>query len=376
MADRRGNAEGASASYKSTIKLTPAIGDWTMLRPVRPPSKKVKTGLYGFDRLSQEDLKSARLIHYNFAQALITSLKRDLSVGGELFTVSVEQSTYSDFLKKVFQPTAYSKIMIPNLGEPVIATIDMPLANTIINHALGGKDINPITRKLTEIEEEVLTKVFQTEIEQYAIAFERIFEMPKFSVANSPEIMIESSLSPSGTFVFFTIELSVGDNPPAMIWIGYTSSALKTLVDRFEKKKNQRQINFSKLPAALLDGVAIPVIADLGSTAVPTKDLHSIEVGDVVSVGTALGGFSGVYLGGGVELLGRAGTRNNRLSVRVFKNKPVMVPRHEMPSEVRAEMDENLGLENNKQQEYPVDEVSLDEDLLEEEEGESKSPGV
>ncbi|MFA4843958.1 MAG: hypothetical protein WC632_03280, partial [Candidatus Margulisiibacteriota bacterium] len=52
------------ASQKKVVKLPPAIGDWTTYRAPKILVKKVKTGLYGFDRLSKEELKHLLRIHY------------------------------------------------------------------------------------------------------------------------------------------------------------------------------------------------------------------------------------------------------------------------------------------------------------------------
>jgi flagellar motor switch protein FliM len=369
MAEKR---ESSTVAYTSVIKLTPAIGDWTTLKPVRAQSKKVKTGLYGFDRLSQEDLKLAHTIHYNFGQALTASLKKNLSVGGELFTVAAEQSTYSNFINKVYQPTVQSKISIPNLAEEVVVCLDMPVANTIINHSLGGSDIAPITRKLTDIEEGVFIKAFSEILQNYANAFEKIFEAPTLEVVNSPDLSMEDTISPTSTFVFFSIEFSVGDNPPGTMWLGYPSSLLKTLVENVEKRQAQRPVNFAKLPPSALDGISVPLIIELGETAVATQDLQSLESGDVISLDTALGGFVPVYLGGYVKILGRAGTKGGRLAVRTFKGGEAKLPKApaEMPmTEEESPAEDNLSLENKSEEGYPIEEEegAQNEEFTEEE---------
>ena len=381
MADKRERtAEGNPATFRSVIKLAPAIGDWTTLRPIRTPAKKIKTGLYGFDRLSLEELKIAQKIHYNFGQSFLASIKKNLAVGGEMFSISSEQSIYSEFLKKVYQPTVYSKISIANFDENIIVCIDMPTANTVINHALGGRDIAPMTRKLTDIEEGVIAKAFASEMEHYAAAFEKIFEAPSFEVFNSPEIMIEPSIGPTSSFVFFCLELSLGDNPPGTITIGYSSQSLRLLLEKVVKRRSTRSLSFSKLSPSLLDGLTIPVIANLGDTAVPMQEIHGLEVGDIVSLDTSLGGFIDVYLGGFVKVPGRAGTRGEKHAVRVFSSQASTTFQKEMPtlkeeeepSRTEDEMDINvpdLPLEKTEEKEYPVlEEDILSDELLEEEE--------
>src|SRR3990167_8626028 len=98
------------ASQKRTIKLPPAMGDWTTYRPPKALVKKVKTGLYGFDRLSKKETNQALLIHYRFIQEFFRRLKIDLGLGVELFTVQVEQVTYLNFLRTISGPVVQGKL--------------------------------------------------------------------------------------------------------------------------------------------------------------------------------------------------------------------------------------------------------------------------
>jgi len=371
MGVKRERLEGSPTTYKSVIKLTPAIGDWTTMKPVRFPSKKVKTGLYGFDRLSQEDLKLAHTIHYNFAQALVSSMKADLSVGGDLFTVSAEQSSYADFLKRVYQPTVQCRMVITGISDEIAVCIDMPLANTIINHTLGGRDLNPITRKLTEIESDVLAKAFSAQLKNFVSAYEKVFEAPKFEVVSSPEMSLEGSQNPAGAFVFFSLELSLGDNPPGIVWMGYSSSALKTLLEGVRKRRGERPVNFSRLPQAVLSGINIPVIVDLGHTAVATMDLQGIGIGDVVSLDIGLSDPIEVMMGGRVKLVGQPGTKGGKLAVRTFGTKTSSLPKSSpgtlsTPRKPAAKptKKEDLSLEKGGGQEYSMEE---EEGVLEDE---------
>lgn len=370
MASYRDRLEEGTAAYRSTIKLAPAIGDWTTLKPIRLPSKKVKTGFYGFDRLSQDDLKLAQTVHYNFGEQLVASIRKNLSTGSDFFSITVEQSTYSEFLQKVYQPTAYCKMSIPNLTDNVLFCIDMPIANTIINLALGGEDLAPITRKLTEIEEDVLVKALSADLPNYVKAFEGVLDHPILRLMSSPELSIESAINPSGTFVFFVLEISIGDNPPASIWIGYPTSVLKTLMDKVQVRLSQRPINLSKLPSALLDTIAIPLVVDVGATALATQDLHTLEAGDIVSLDSTLKDFSVVSVGDNIVLLGQPGVRNGKLAVRLLGSTAGAkdLPTEEAPvaKEESEEKPEGFPLEKGPKEEYPTE----NEPLLEEEEEE------
>jgi len=74
--------EGTATSSRKLIKLTPAIGDWTTLKPSRIPERRVKMGMFGFDRIGEGELRSALLIHYNFANSFLRAIKSSLGIGG------------------------------------------------------------------------------------------------------------------------------------------------------------------------------------------------------------------------------------------------------------------------------------------------------
>src|SRR3989338_4437024 len=92
------------AAQKRVIKLPPAIGDWTTYRPPKVLVKKIKTGLYGFDRLSKDELNQVLLIHYRFIHGFLKGLKVDLGMGAELSSCQVEQTTYLNFLRTMAGP--------------------------------------------------------------------------------------------------------------------------------------------------------------------------------------------------------------------------------------------------------------------------------
>ena len=98
-----------AAPQKRSLKLAPLLGDWTTYKPPRVFVKKVKSGLYGFDRLSEDELKAAHRLHYNFALRLCRTLKTGLRLGPEIYSVEAMQSTYSAFIKSFNLPVLQGK---------------------------------------------------------------------------------------------------------------------------------------------------------------------------------------------------------------------------------------------------------------------------
>ena len=270
MADRP-TAKPEIASQKRVVKLPPAIGDWTAYRPPKILVKKIKSGLYGFDRLSNEELDRVMVIHYRFIQELLKRLKIDLAMGVEFYSFQVEQTTYLNFLRGLSGPIAQAKIQLPNLHDTIQWYCNLNLANSIINHALGSQDMESMSRGLTEAESTVLATAMTEYLPKLTQAFDNVFADPTFIMVGSPDISLDQSVGTTATFVSFSAELSLNDNPTEKIIFGYPGHMLKLLLKSHAEKERVKPLNFSRLPAALLNKISIPVSAILGKTYLSTN---------------------------------------------------------------------------------------------------------
>jgi len=315
MAERENRTE--ISSYKRTIKLPPAIGDWTTYRPPKVLAKKVKSGLYGFDRLSQSDLKTALRVHYRFAEQLFKSFKIDLGLGIEFYSISAEQNVYANFLRAVSGPMAYGKVRISEVHEPVILIFDINLANSLINHALGCQDLEILNRPFTEAEVTVLNTAMTEYLKKYSSAFNDVFPPPVFSLIEAAQLAEINPLGSASTFVSFTMDIMVNDNLPGKVIIGYPAKTLKVFVDKYNSRQKLRPINPGRLPATLLNKLKVPVTAILGETVVNSADLHQLEKGDVIQLDTTINSPALVKLNQLVTLLGQPGVQKNRIAARI-----------------------------------------------------------
>jgi len=121
--------------HKKTIKLTPSIGDWTTYHPPRAYAKRIKSGLYGFDRLSEERLNKALLIHYDLTRELLQLLQINLMLGSEFYAISAEQTNYLNFLRTANYPLLNFQAFLPEWHGAVSVCLDLALVNTLINQS-------------------------------------------------------------------------------------------------------------------------------------------------------------------------------------------------------------------------------------------------
>lgn len=367
------------ASQKRVIKLPPAIGDWTAYRPPKILVKKVKSGLYGFDRLSKEELNQALLIHYRFIQIFLRRLKIDLGLGIEFLACQIEQTNYLNFLRTLSGPVTQAKLTVASLHEAIQLYFDLNLANSIINHALGSHDFEPLSRALTGAEIATFTTAVAEYLPNFSAVFNKIFPDPGFTFLGAPDVTLDSSINPSSTFVFFSAEVTLNDSPGKIIF-GYPGNSLKSLLKGFAEQEKNRAANFGRLPAATLNKILIPVIATLGKTALLTSELDQLEAGDVVSLDTLTNSPVSLQLGKALEFKVQPGIADKRRAIRLtgwrdeeeieitppvaIEEAPVPAPTPVPPALAEIPAEEPL-LEENKEE--LIEEEGLADELAEEE---------
>lgn len=353
-------------SRKKTLLLSPAIGDWTTYKPQRSHAKRIRTGLYNFDHISEQGLNEGLFIHYRFITSLLKSLKLELKLLSELYSASAEQCNYLQFVKNINAPLLHMRLSIPGIFDPVDLCIDIHLANSIINYALGSKDSAPFTRALTEAEEKVIKTTLQEYINKhYVDSFARIFDKAQLSLISSPQFTPNSSLNPMNTYTIYSFELAFGESSPGKIKVVYPGPVMQLLLDKFRQKQSHTALNLSKLPSALMHQIMVPIKAVLGSTWATTADLENLEAGDVVELDTSINYAVSAHIGNNPTFLAQPGKSGKRLVIRMLglqKDEKIKIETPLIIEEENAAdgdyTEENAAeapLEENPQEEYAND---------------------
>ncbi|MBN2057364.1 MAG: FliM/FliN family flagellar motor switch protein [Candidatus Saganbacteria bacterium] len=306
------------AAQKRVIKLAPAIGDWTTYKPPKVLVKKIKTGLYGFDRLSREELDQALLLHYRFVQDLLRRFRIDLGMAVELFSVQVEQTTYLNFLRSLGGTQVQCKLKVSGLHEPIFLFMELSLANSVINFSLGSIDVAQINRALTEAEKITLETTLNEYLPAFSSAFSNTIEQVSLSVISSPDAIMDSTINPNSTLASFSAEAALADNPPGRIIIAYSGNTLKELLQRFRQAERSKELDFSRLPNALLSRIYCPASAELGETSLTTNDISRFEVGDVVSLDTTISTPVQLTVSQDLQIMCQAGIKNKKASIKLL----------------------------------------------------------
>lgn len=354
------------STQKRSLKLAPMLGDWTTYKPPKALYKKVKTGLYGFDRLSEEELKQAHLLHYKFAEKFCDSLKTKLRVSAELYEVSALQNTYSNFLRSFTGPIYQGKFKCENYDEEVFVSFDLQLIDTLTNAALGSQDISKLNRPLTEAEEIILNLIFEEHLPTYGEIFSAMLQNPKFETIGSPSVVPDSSLNLQSTFVHFAIEASI-NNVLGKIIFGYNGIFIKNLIKSLGNIEKPYALDLHKLDPSIFGVIELPISAILGKTSLTTSEIKQLEPGDAVSLDQGIDSALKIQLSDGHTILGQPGVKDGKMVIRIVaveKEKTVKVePPIYKPKEV--EFDEKEKKEENMLED-DLGEEDLEDELADE----------
>jgi flagellar motor switch protein FliM len=113
-------------------------------------------------QLSPSQTRGITAVQETFARGLGDAMSAYLRSGFEAKLASVEQISYSEFLKRLPDLTYLASLRIPSLGACALLQADVPLILQIVDMLLGGTGKEQAeARDLTEIEEDVFESVTQ-----------------------------------------------------------------------------------------------------------------------------------------------------------------------------------------------------------------------
>jgi flagellar motor switch protein FliM len=125
------------------------------------PARKIAN--YDFhraDRISQDQMRSIHLLHEHFGRNFASSLSAYLRAFVDVNMASLEQVSYSAFIKSLPDPTLFASIGMRPLDSNIALELSPSLAFPMIDMILGGPGRNLVeSRNLTEIELNIIEGV-------------------------------------------------------------------------------------------------------------------------------------------------------------------------------------------------------------------------
>lgn len=279
------------------------------------------------DRVSREQMHSLLFLHERFARNIATSLSAYLRTVVELSVVAAEQGSYAEFLTTVSDPTAFYALSITPFPEVGALEITPPVAFAMIDRMLGGGDsllvggehAAPLTRALTEIEQNVVDSVVELILAGLTEVWKPIVDLTFGIRARETRPQMLRVTAPNEVVVMLMFDIKVGD-ARSTISLCIPSDIIEQVGAQFAHawKTQRRELTEEEQSWMLANfGTMLVPLVPLIRTRLSANDVLALKEGDVLSLALAADHAIDLQVGGLSKLKGRLAAGGGRLKVQI-----------------------------------------------------------
>lgn len=317
-----------SPKFHRTIKLAPAIGDWTtvhqrededaiQIHPIRTSN---------FDSLTREQLRFLHYLHYRLAERLCVKFSTDMDIKVELHTVLATQMSYQEFLENAKDKVVQADVVLA-AGHKINLLFDWDLADMMINRLVGGAGSVGHSETFTSIETSILKSQIEALLPEITEAWH--MTLPADSVIDFAvgQYRRNSKISSREAYVQFGFYLVFGQQELRKFVIAYPNTLLRGLVQQWQKNKPKKQ-KYVAFTEKTQQSLKVDVCVSLGGASLTMSELRQLRVGDVVVLDTLTDQPLRIQLGPDAgPWLGYPGVaQNHKLAVQLQRIGESLVP--------------------------------------------------
>lgn len=276
------------------------------------------------DRLSKEHVRALYLLHDQFANNLTSSLPLFLRTVCEVTLISVEQQSYSDYLKGLTDPTTLSVFSVRPLGGVFAIELSPSVAFPIVDRMLGGdgaeaKELRPAT----ELELKVLEGFLAVIVGGYRDVWKPHADLETEITGRETRPQMLQIVPPNEVVATVAYQIQIGDAKGSMSMC-LPVALLEPIAEGFGRSAYEAGHGTPpETTAALLStiaGVRFSVTCDMESVAVPVSELTSLSPGDVLHLSHPVEKTLNICVGGHPKFNGKLGSLDGRLVVQLTES--------------------------------------------------------
>lgn len=275
------------------------------------------------DRISQDQMRSLHLLHDDFGRNLASSLSAYLRAFVDVNLISIDQISYSEFLKVLPDPTLFASIEMRPLDGNLAVELNPALVYPMIDMLLGGPGTPPVgDRNLTEIEMNIIEGVIKLAIRDLKEAWRPVMELDFVLDGTGTKVQMFQIVSPGETVVAVGMGIKVGDNS-GMMNICIPSRLLKVIRNKFDQQWNTRRQRIAGSEAErildILRSAGVSMSCELRNSSVTVDDLLKVCVGDVIQLSQRVGDPAVLCVGDAPKFFGRVMLRRGKKAFEISK---------------------------------------------------------
>jgi flagellar motor switch protein FliM len=286
------------------------------------PARKIAN--YDFhraDRISQDQMRSIHLLHEYFGRNFASSLSAYLRNFVDVNLVSLEQISYSAFIKTLPDPTLFASVGMRPLDGNFALEMNPSLVFPMIDMILGGPGQALVdNRNLTEIELNLIDGVLRLAMRDLKGAWQPIMELDFFIEGKDTKPQMFQIVSPAETVIAVHLELKIGENSGLMN-LCIPSRVLKLLRNKFDQQWNVRRQKPGGSDAErifeLIKAVPMPLSSEIMSSRLTVDDLLKVSIGDVIELNERISDPIFLCVGGIPKFSGRVVLRRGKRAFEI-----------------------------------------------------------
>ncbi len=290
-------------------------------------AKKVK--VYDFKRalrFSKDQIRSLTRIHENFARLLTTYFSAQLRSYVQITVASVDQIPFEEFIRSIPNITLINVFEVPPLDGNVLMEINPNIAYSMLDRLMGGEGTSHSNiDNLTEIEQKIMTNLFERSFDNLREAWANIADIDPILTELEVNPQFLQMISPNETVVVISFNSIIGETS-GMINICIPHVVLEPIVPnlsvRYWMQSNTKE-NSPEQKARIESNIqrsSLPVIAELGSTAISIEDFLFLQQGDVIQLDQSISQPLTVKVDNIPKFIGQPGKVKKHMAVQIMES--------------------------------------------------------
>lgn len=260
---------------------------------MRAEEDKKKVKVYDFKRalrFSKDQIRSLTRIHENFARLLTTFFSAQLRTYVQISVASVDQIPFEEFVRSIPNMTLINVFEVPPLDGNILMEINPNIAYSMLDRLMGGSGASySNVDNLTEIEQKIMTNLFERSFDNLREAWENVAEIDPMLVELEVNPQFLQMISPNETVIVISMNTVIGETS-GMINICIPHVVLEPIIHNLSvqywmqsntKEPTEAQIKALKTRVKEAD---LELVAELGTTVITIEDFLTMGIGDVIQL--------------------------------------------------------------------------------------------
>jgi len=283
-----------------------------------------KVFIYDFhhaDRISQDQMRSVNMLHEYFGRNFASSLSAYLRAFVEVNLSSIEQMSYSSFIKALPDPTLFASIEMRPLDDNLALEMNPSLVFPMIDMLLGGPGCEMAeNRNLTEIELNIIEGIIKLAMRDLKDAWHTVMDFDFFLAGKGTKSQMFQIVSPAETVIAVHLDVKIGDFS-GMMNLCIPSRVLKLLRNKFDQlwsvRTNKPTVGDAERILELLKLTPLSLSGEIQNSSLTVDELLKISVGDVITLNRHVDDAVSLCVGGIVKFMGHIGQRKGKITFEI-----------------------------------------------------------